>query len=114
MIDLEITNKAIARITEEMMKQSNDQLILMVEEHLTEICTTEAVAEKLLNEEKTLAGCSKILWAEAGRKKVGSGAFISDAECLEIAEKYYGITEEDKAGRPGSQGDNVIDIFQFL
>jgi hypothetical protein len=106
-------DKAIARITDEMMK-ANDPLITMLEEHLTGICTTDAVAEKLLQEEKTLKGASKIIWDEARTRKVGNGAHISDAECCEMAEAYFGITEEDKAGCRKAAKQDVIDITQFL
>lgn len=107
-------DKAIARITDEMMKE-NDPLITMLEEHLTSICTTEAVAGKLLQEDKTLKGASQIIWDEARKRRVGNGAHIPDAECCRMAEEYYGITEEDKAGgrRPSTKPD-VIDITQFL
>lgn len=106
-------DKAIARITDEMMK-ANDPLITMLEEHLTEICTTEAVAEKLLREDKTLRGASKVVWAEASKRKQGNGAHIPDSECCEMAEEYFGITEEDKAGRRKVAKPDVIDITQFL
>lgn len=106
-------DKAIARITDEMMKE-NDPLITMIEEHLTEICTTEVVAEKLLREGKTLNGASKVIWAEASKRKQGNGAHIPDAECYEMAEEYFGITEEDKAGRLRAVKSDVIDITQFL
>lgn len=106
-------NKAIAKITDEMM-QENDLLITMIEEHLTNICTTEAVAQKLMNEGKTLKACSKVIWAEAEKRKKGRGAHIPDTECYEMAEKYFGITEEDKAGQKKAAVADVIDITQFL
>ena len=107
-------NKAIAKITDEMINE-NDPLITMIEEHLTNICTTEAVAQKLMNEGKTLKACSKVIWAEAEKRKNKRGAHIPDAECYEMAEKYFGIAEEDKQEkkRVATQTD-VIDITKFL
>jgi len=105
-------DRAIEKITKEMM-EANDPLVTMLEEHLTSICTNDKVAEKLLQEGKTLKEVSTKLWSMASKRKQGSGAHIPDAECFHIAEEYYGITEEDKAGR-GKTDDNVVDIFDFL
>lgn len=100
-------DQAIAHITEQMMKL-NQPLVQMIEEHLTTICTTNAVAEKLLNKEKTLKELSDQIWKEAEKRKKGNGAFIPDKEISEIAENYFGITEQDKAG------NKVIDIRDLL
>lgn len=91
----ELIDKAIAHITDEAMKLGDD-LSIMIEEHLTNICITEAVANKLLNEEKTLNKLNKNIWDEARKRKNGNGAHIPDAEIFEMAESYYCITEEDK------------------
>lgn len=47
-------NKAIAKITDEMMK-INDPVAQGIEEYLTGICTSISVAEKLLDPQKTLS-----------------------------------------------------------
>lgn len=109
----QLTDTAIARITDEMMKEK-DYLITMLEEHLTSICTTDAVAGKLMQEGKTLKECSKIIWNEASKRKKGNGAHISDAECFEMAEKYFEIAEEDKQEVRKVNKPDVIDITQFL
>lgn len=106
-------DKAVARITDEMMK-ANDPLITMIEEHLTSICNTAAVAMKLLAEDKTLKGASSLIWAEAQKRKKGNGAHIPDAECYEMAEKYFGITDEDKQVVRQKPKADVIDITAFL
>ena len=51
-------DKAIAKLTQEMM-EANDPVIQMIEEHLTEVCTTDEIAEKILAEGKTLKGALK-------------------------------------------------------
>lgn len=107
-----MVNKAIETITKEMM-EANDPLVTMLEEHMTDICTNDKVAEKLLQEGKTLKEVSAKLWNMASKRKKGSGAHISDTECFHVAEEYYGITEEDKAGG-NKTDDKVVDIFDFL
>ena len=87
----------------------------MIEEHLTDICKTDAVATKLLAENKSLKAFCEDMWKEARSKSTkcaaGSGAYISDKECFEKAEAYYEITEEDKRTKNTT---NVIDITELL
>ena len=53
-------DKAIEKLTKEMMKLNNP-FAQAIEEHLTEICTSDAVAEKILQEGKSLkAACDSI------------------------------------------------------
>lgn len=112
-------NEAIKKITDEMMAE-NDPLILMIEEHLTGICTNDRVAEKLLTEGKTIRAVRDQLYAKAKpiaeKNRAGNtgGAHISDAECLQAAEDYYGITEEDKKGGRRSSSAGIIDITDLL
>lgn len=100
-------DKAIARVTEEMMK-IDDPLAQLVEEHLTEVCITERVAEKLLDPKKTLKEAHKKIWEEARRRKKGNGAYIPDQEIYEMVDEYYGIT----AGMMEKQESiNVLDLL---
>ena len=46
-------NKAIEKITKEAMDM-NDPFAFFIEEHLTEMCTSNTVAEKLLAEDKSI------------------------------------------------------------
>ena len=110
-------NEAIAKITDEMMKL-NDPLAQMIEEYLTGICINDKVAGKLLQENKNLAELKNQLWREAGNRKRGNGAYIPNSEIYEMAEAYFGITEDDKNGSqrktaPG-KATPVIDISKFL
>jgi len=105
-------DRAIEKLTKEMM-EVDDPLITMLEEHLTSICTTTRVAEKILAEGKTLKEVRDKLWEMAKERKKGNGAHIPDAECYHVAEEYFGITEEDKIGRSKTES-NVVDIFDFL
>ncbi|MCC2864894.1 PcfK-like family protein [Anaerovorax odorimutans] len=103
-------DKAIAHITEQMM-QLDQPLMQLIEEHLTGICTTTAVAERLLAEDKSLKNLNDKVWSEARKRKKGDGAYIPESEIFAMAEEYYGITEEDK-NTPGNAG--VIDILDLI
>lgn len=110
----ELINSAIAKITEEALS-IKDAFSQMIEEHLTDICKTDAVATKLLAENKSLKAFCEDMWKEARSKSTkcaaGRGAYISDKECFEKAEAYYEITEEDKRTKNTT---NVIDITELL
>ena len=56
-------DKAIAKITEEMMKL-DDPLAMGIEEHLTEICKNDYVAGKLLDPAKSLKGACEHITAQ--------------------------------------------------
>lgn len=103
-------DKAIAHITEQMI-QLNLPLVQLIEEHLTSICTTEAVAEKLLAKDKCLRELNDTIWSEAEKRKSGKGAYIPEPEIFAMAEAYYGITEADK-NTSGSA--DVIDILDLI
>ena len=110
----ELINSAIAKITEEALS-IKDAFSQMIEEYLTDICKTDAVATKLLAENKSLKVFCDEMWKEAKSRSTkcasGSGAYISDQECFEKAEAYYEITEDDKRTKTST---NVIDITELL
>lgn len=101
-------DKAIAHITEQMMKKAKDGVpqpeIQAIEEMLTNICTTDAIAEKLLAEGKTLQGAFDAIESAARKEKGSSNCVcIPPNRALEIMEEYYGITQEDKSDRRPSR-----------
>lgn len=63
----ELINSAIAKITEEALS-IKDAFSQMIEEHLTDICNTDAVATKLLAENKSLKAFCEDMWKEARSK----------------------------------------------
>ena len=67
-------NKAIAKITNEMMEK-NDALARLIEEHLTEKCTSIAVAEKILDPNKQLAAIHRMIWDAARKRKETAHSF---------------------------------------
>lgn len=103
-------DKAIAHITKQMM-ELNQPLVQAIEEHLTSICTTDAVAGKLLQEEKTLKELNDKIWNKARRQQKKGCAFLREEEVYGIAEDYYEIAEADK--KTETKND-VIDIMDLL
>ena len=103
---------AIAKLTAECKK--NEHLIPF-EEYLTSICTTDAVAEKILAEDKKLQKCFDQI-KEIARKRATNGcAYIPPEEGFEIVESYYGITDADKQTTPADKpASNIIDITDLL
>lgn len=108
------TNEAIAKITAEAM-EINNNFAIFIEEHLTSICTTDKVADKLMAEDKKLEDFCKRCESEARERarKQGSGVRINglpDQEYKDMVEAYYSITQDDKSKAAG----NVIDITDLL
>lgn len=84
-------DKAIKKLTEEMM-QMDTPFAIAIEEHLTGICKTPAVAEKILDPDKTLKGACKYIEEQARKQVSGNGtAVISDQDGYRMAEEYFGI-----------------------
>ena len=110
-------DEAIAKITEEAMAVGHPYAIFL-EEHLTSICTSETVAEKLMSPEKNLKKhvqdiiTEKRKEAEKNRKGNTGGAGLSDEEAYRRVEEYYGIRVEDKKRIVAAPG--VIDLSDFL
>lgn len=103
---------AIAKLTAECKK--NEHLIPF-EEYLTSICMTDAVAEKILAEDKKLKDCFESIKNIARKRAISGCAYIPPAEGFEIIENYYGITAEDKEKPAASKSaDNVIDILDYM
>ena len=106
-------DKAIAKITEEAMA-INDPVAFGIEEYLTEICTSNTVAMKILAEGKHLKVIYDKVWAEA-RKRRTSGkncVFIPPAEVYAMVDKYYSINEQAAPSRRSESNKvDVLDLF---
>lgn len=99
-------NKAIAKITDEMMK-IDTPLAIGIEEHLTEACRNENIAAKLLDDSKSLKACCDKVTAEARKRaKNGVYAFPSD-EVYVMVDEYYGISNVPKPAKK----INVMDLM---
>lgn len=106
----DLTDRAIARITEEC--QEKDYLIPF-EEYLTSIMT-DKIAEKVLDEKKSLQGCFDKMKETAEKHMIRNGnvgtAYIPPEEGFAIIRDYYGIDNAEKSGPDAG----VIDITDFL
>ena len=98
-------DKAIAKLTEEMMK-TDDPAIRAIEEHLTKRCTSIAVAEKLLDPEKTLDA----MRTEAKKRIINGVGVIPPDEGFRIVEGYFGISEI-KETKQEQDNINVLDLI---
>lgn len=104
------TDEAIAKITAECEGKEH---LIPFEEHLTKLCTNDCIAEKILQEDKTLQGSFDEMKCVAKKRKHGNFAYIPEKEGLAIIEEYYGITDADKSGS-GRLTSNLIDITELL
>lgn len=106
-------DQAIAKITKEALEIGHPYATFL-EEHLTELCTTESVAKKLLQPNKHLkehvdAVIQKMRNQAKQNQKGNTGtAGISDKEAYWGVEAYYGITQE------ATKKADIIDLSSFL
>lgn len=100
------TDEAIAKITMECKGKGH---LVPFEEYLTSICT-DAVAEKILQEDKKLEGCFNKMRDIAEGRQCNGSAYIPPEEGFGIIREYYGITDADMRQTAG----NVIDIMDLL
>lgn len=110
-------NEAIAKITKEAL-ELNHPFGFFIEEYLTEKCTTNRVAEKLLAEDKSLkAFCEEVIEkarTEAGKNRAGNvgGWGAKDEEFYHQADDYWGLASSGSRPANRDQGRvNVLDLF---
>ena len=105
-------DKAIAKLTQEMM-EANDPVIQMIEEHLTEVCTTDEIAEKILAEGKTLKGALEEIENAARERRKGhkSCICVSDAEGFRITDKYFDIMHLIGKAKQEQDNINILDLI---
>lgn len=108
-------NEAIEKITNEMMR-IDDPLAQMIEEHLTEKCSNDIIAAKLLSPSKSLKEIHRNIWEEAKKRKKGNGAFIPDAEIYHMIDVYYDIADphEAVAAPKAVLAEETIDVMDLL
>ena len=98
-------DKAIEKITKEMM-EIDTPLAIGIEEHLTKVCKTEHIAEKILNPEKSLKGACDVITEEARKRAKKGSAMISDMDAYRMADEYFGIYKPEKSKRI-----NIMDLI---
>ena len=108
------TDQAKRKLAEEC--QGKDELIPF-EEFLTNICTNDRVADRILTEGKTIEGGVKAMSQAAEKRiKTRSGmqcVAMTPDEGFEIIREYYGITDGDLSAQT-SKPAGIVDITDFL
>lgn len=104
---MERINEARAKITEESLKIKG-ALATFIEETVNEHCTTEEVANKILDGKKSIKDLINDIRNKAKEKAVNNMAAISDEEVRGMVLKYFEI-DETKA-----QNAEVVDILDLI
>ncbi|WLD76153.1 Cas9 inhibitor AcrIIA9 family protein [Mogibacterium neglectum] len=104
---MERINEARAKITEESLKIKG-ALATFIEETINEHCTTEEVANKILDGKKSIKDLINDIRNKAKEKAVNNMAAISDEEVRGMVLKYFEI-DETKA-----QNAEVVDILDLI
>lgn len=100
-------NEARAKITEESLEIKN-ALATFIEETINERCTTEEVANKILDGKKSIKDLINDIRNKAKEKAVNNMAAISDEEVRGMVLKYFEI-DETKA-----QNAEIVDILDLI
>lgn len=105
-----MVEKAYQKLEKEAEEMKMRRDIVYIMEHLRErIHKNPALAEKVLDQKKTLKGAYDSMAAEARRMNTPC---ISDEEGFEIIEKYYGF---DTVADDASVGTgDVVSIFDLI
>lgn len=104
---MEKINEARAKITEESL-EIKSALATFIEETINERCTTEEVANKILDGKKSIKDLIHKITEEAMKDAVNSVGAISDGDVKEMVLKYYEL-EETKA-----HNTEVVDILDLV
>lgn len=104
---MERINEARAKITEESL-EIKGALATFIEETINERCTTEEVANKILDGKKSIKDLINDIRNKAKEKAVNNMAAISDEEVRGMVLKYFEI-DETKA-----QNAEVVDILDLI
>lgn len=104
---MEKINKARTKITEESL-EIKGALATFIEETVNEHCTTEEVANKILDGKKSIKDLINDIRNKAKEKAVNNMAAISDEEVRGMVLKYYEIDDTK------SQSTDVVDILDLI
>lgn len=97
MVLTEGQKQAIEKLDAEMEK-AKDSCSKYIAEQLLQLATScPEVAEKILKQQKTLAGALAAVRQEAKKHAVGGCACIDEIQTMEIACKYYDIDNAEPA-----------------
>ena len=104
---MEKINEARAKITEESLKIKG-ALATFIEETVNEHCTTEEVANKILDGKKSIKDLINDISNKAKEKAVNNMAAISDEEVRGMVLKYYEIDDTK------THNTDVVDILDLI
>ena len=104
---MERINEARAKITEESL-EIKSALATFIEETINERCTTEEVANKILDGKKSIKDLINDIRNKAKEKAVNNMAAISDEEVRGMVLKYFEIDETK------TQNAEVVDILDLI
>ena len=94
--------QAIKKLDAEMEK-AQDSCSKYIAEQLLQLATScPEVAEKILEQKKTLAGALDAIKAEAKKHAVGGCGCVDEAQAVKIACKYYNIKATKPAAEPAA------------
>ena len=85
---------AIKKINTEIQKEPNNRYIALIGEHIIDCITSEAAAERVLQEEKTLERALTGIKNRAKQQQVKGHAVIEDAVVYGWAREYFGLSAE--------------------
>lgn len=84
--------------------------LVPLEEYLTGICTTDEIAEKILEDGKTLQGAMNKIREKAQKMATRGIGVVSDEEGFAITREYFGIV----LGAPKKPKKDIIDLDDLL
>lgn len=94
--------QAIEKLDTEMEK-AQDSCSKYIAEQLLQLATSyPEVAEKILEQKKTLSGALDAIKAEAKKHAVGGCGCVDEAQAVEIACKYYSIKPTKPTAEPAA------------
>lgn len=85
------------------MEKAKDSCSKYIAEQLLQLASScPEVAEKILEQKKTLAGALDAIKAEAKKHAVGGCGCVDEAQAVKIACKYYNIKATKPAAEPAA------------
>ena len=102
MVLTEGQKQAIEKLDAEMEKAKDSCSKYIAEQLLQLASSCPEVAEKILEQKKTLAGALDAIKAEAKKHAVGGCGCVDEAQAVKIACKYYNIKATKPAAEPAA------------
>ena len=104
--------QAIVKINAEMQKAPNDKQLEAIGHHVIDAITTEANAQAVLDEKKTLNGARTEVRSAAQKQAVNGMAMIASDEVYAMVDKYFGLTAATPvAAAPGKVSLDIGNFF---